>query len=191
MILLIILETPARLEPCLFEDDVPRVLADLAVEIQRESATVGSRERTVPLHPHLLEQEFPVFARGKRGNTPLFYSVARQRNPDRKNPTYASVGNKIAEWVRSLGVTEKLVAPSHGWRHRFKTVARKVGMDAEVRDAIQGHAPRTEGEEYGEVPPDVMLAEILKYPRYEIAAPGKPRDRRRRGQRRTDKSFPA
>ena len=36
------LETPARIEPCLFEDDVPRVLADLAVEIQRESAIVGN-----------------------------------------------------------------------------------------------------------------------------------------------------
>ena len=59
-----------------------------------------SRERTVPLHPHLLEQGFLAFARRKRGNAPLFYSLARQRNPDRKNPTYASVGNKLAEWVR-------------------------------------------------------------------------------------------
>lgn len=36
------LETPTRIEPCLFGDDVPRVLADLAVEIQREAATVGN-----------------------------------------------------------------------------------------------------------------------------------------------------
>jgi hypothetical protein len=50
------------------------------------------------------------------------------------------------------------------------TVARKLGMDAEVRGAIQGHAPRTEGEEYGEVPPDVMLPDILKYSRYKIVA---------------------
>lgn len=35
------LETPARIEPCLFEEEVPRVLADLAVEIQKESADVG------------------------------------------------------------------------------------------------------------------------------------------------------
>lgn len=35
------LETPARIEPCLFEEEVPRVLADLAVEIQKESADIG------------------------------------------------------------------------------------------------------------------------------------------------------
>jgi hypothetical protein len=63
-------------------------------------------------------------------------------------------------------------------RHRFKTVARKVRMDAEVRDAIQGHATRTEGEDYGEVTADVMLAEITKVPRCKIAAAGR-RDRRR------------
>lgn len=35
------IETPARIEPCLFEGGVPRLLADLAVEIQKESADVG------------------------------------------------------------------------------------------------------------------------------------------------------
>src|ERR1700738_4861109 len=34
-------ETPARIEPCLFEEQVPRVLADLAIEIQKESPHVG------------------------------------------------------------------------------------------------------------------------------------------------------
>jgi hypothetical protein len=31
-----------------------------------------------------------------------------------------------------------------------------------------GHAPRTQGEDYGEFPPDVLLPEILKYPRYDV-----------------------
>jgi hypothetical protein len=53
-----------------------------------------------------------------------------------------------------------------------------------ILDAIQGHAPRTEGEGYGEVPADVMLPEILKYPRYRITAPSKARDGRR-GSRET------
>lgn len=35
------LEIPARIEPCLFESDVPAVLADLAVDIQGEAATLG------------------------------------------------------------------------------------------------------------------------------------------------------
>lgn len=35
------LETPARIEPCFFEDGVPPVLADLAVEIQQEADKLG------------------------------------------------------------------------------------------------------------------------------------------------------
>jgi Fic family protein len=35
------IETPARIEPCFFEDDIPRGLADLAIEIQREADTLG------------------------------------------------------------------------------------------------------------------------------------------------------
>jgi Fic family protein len=34
-------ETPARIEPCLFEDGVPPALADLAVEIQRAASNLG------------------------------------------------------------------------------------------------------------------------------------------------------
>ncbi|WP_029030557.1 Fic family protein [Salinarimonas rosea] len=35
------IETPARIEPCFFEESVPRVLADLASEIQSEATTLG------------------------------------------------------------------------------------------------------------------------------------------------------
>jgi integrase len=128
------------------------------------------RERMVPLHPHLVDQGFVEFAGQKKGDTPLFYSLARQRGSDRKNPTYVSVGNKLAEWVVGLGIDDPLVMPNHGWRHRFKTIGRKVKMNWLILDAIQGHAPRTEGEKYGVVPPDVMYPEILKHPRYEVVA---------------------
>jgi hypothetical protein len=37
------------------------------------------RERMVPLHPHLIDQGFVEFARPKKGDTPLFYSLSRQR----------------------------------------------------------------------------------------------------------------
>ena len=39
-------------------------------------------------------------------------------------------------------------------------------MDPEVRDFIQGHLPRTEGERYGDTSPEVTLREISKLPRY-------------------------
>tara|TARA_B100000678_G_scaffold55399_1_gene44423 strand:- start:696 stop:815 length:120 start_codon:yes stop_codon:yes gene_type:complete len=39
-------------------------------------------------------------------------------------------------------------------------------MDPEARDAIQGHAPKTEGEAYGEWPLDALREEMLKLKRY-------------------------
>lgn len=166
--------------------DVRKVDGIPCIHITPEAGTVKTvKARTVPLHPHLIEMGFFEWARRTKGKKPLFYSLARQRNPDRKNATYASVGNKLAEWVRGLGIKDKNVAPNHGWRHRFKTAGRKAKMDPEIRDAIQGHKPRTEGEDYGEFPPDVMLREIKKLPRYQVTA-GERRDRRRRGSRKTD-----
>jgi len=122
--------------------------------------------RTVALHPHLLEQGFLRAIAGKTG--PLFYNPSLHRGGSEGNPQYKKVGEYLARWVREIGVDDKDVPPNHGWRHRFKTQARRVGIEAETRDAIQGHAPRTEGERYGETPIEVIWAAIRKLPRYKI-----------------------
>lgn len=44
-----LIEAPSRIEPCLFEGDLPSVLADLSVDLQRESAELGKG-----LHPDSL-----------------------------------------------------------------------------------------------------------------------------------------
>ncbi|WLB23971.1 DUF6538 domain-containing protein [Bradyrhizobium japonicum] len=155
------------------------------VHIRPEAGTVKTaEERTVPLHPHLLQMGFVAWAHLKKGETPLFYAVERQRKKDRKNPTYTSVGNKLADWVRNrLRIRNPKVAPNHAWRYRFKQIGLDFDMKERVLDAIQGHAPRTEGEKYGKPKPAAMLREILKHPWYEIEAPASPVDRRRRGQK--------
>jgi hypothetical protein len=61
------------------------------------------------------------------------------------------------------------VQPNHGWRHRFKQEARSIRMDVETRDAIQGHAARTEAQKYGSVPVKLMFEEISKLPRYNVS----------------------
>lgn len=80
------------------------------------------------------------------------------------------VGGKLAEWVGAVGVDDENVQPNHGWRHRFKTIGRAVGMDSAKLDAIQGHAPATEGDKYGEFLPNALKPEIDKIPRYEVVA---------------------
>lgn len=98
----------------------------------------------------------------------MFFDPERKRHGSVENPQAKKVGEHLARWVRGLGVDDPDVQPNHGWRHRFKTQARRCRMDPETRDAIQGHVPRTEGEAYGDHPPEVMLREIKRLPRYEI-----------------------
>lgn len=61
------------------------------------------------------------------GKGPLFYS--EQKTPpaasDATNPPkkrYVKVRERIAGWVRELGVTDREVQPNHAWRHTFKQV---------------------------------------------------------------------
>lgn len=72
------------------------------------------------------------------------------------------------------------VAPNHGWRHRFKTIGMEAGIPPRILDAIQGHAPRTVADGYGEVTLKTMAAEIAKLTPYSpegltsIAVQGEP-----------------
>jgi integrase len=75
---------------------------------------------------------------------------------------------RLAKWVRSLGVDHPEVKPNHGWRHTFKSRAIQARIDARVRDAIVGHAPRTVADAY-EHPTVADMAEALKrFPRYAV-----------------------
>ena len=140
------------------------------IRITPEAGSVKSGTwRDVPVHPHLVEQGFPEFVHGC-GSGPLFYDPARRRNGQAAHPIYKKVGERLAAWVRAIGVDDIGVDPNHGWRHRFKTVGRRVGIDPAVIDAIQGHAPRTEGERYGRYPTDVMYEAICRMPRYDVGS---------------------
>lgn len=120
------------------------------------------------MHPDLIEQGFLVAVTGKKG--PLFYDPANHRGGTDGNPQHKKTAERLGKWVRSLGIKDDEVQPNHGWRHRFKYEAKAVRMDPETRDAIQGHAPRTEGEKYagGRVPLHIMLEEISKLPCYDV-----------------------
>jgi integrase len=62
-------------------------------------------------------------------------------------------------------VSDPNVAPMHGWRHRFKTTGLEAGIPTRILDAIQGHAPRTAAEGYGEVTVKAMAQAMERVPR--------------------------
>jgi len=143
------------------KEDV-RKAGDLwVIHISPEAGTVKTDQaRDVVLHEHLIARGFPAFVEGCGGGH-LFVTPAR--GGDVLGPLQG-VKNRLAEFARET-VTDPRVQPNHGWRHRFKSEARSFGMDSRVTDAIQGHAPRTAGDDYGDVTVAAMALAISKFPR--------------------------
>lgn len=131
-----------------------------------DGATVKTGQyRTVPLHPHLVEQGLLDFVKS-RGDGPLFY-VPNNRKRKPGTTQAMSVRGKVGEWVRDkAGITDKRLQPNHAWRHRFKTVARDVDIDPRYMDAIQGHDDGSASADYGENTMKALYREIQKLPRY-------------------------
>jgi integrase len=144
--------------------------------ITPEAGSVKSHNaRYVAVHPHLIDMGFIEFVQSCPRET-LFYDASRKRLENPKNSPPTKAAENIAKWVRSLGVTDPDLQPNHGWRHRFKTTARAVGMDPGTRDYMQGQVGHNEAEQYGDFTPKVLLAEISKLPWL---------DRKRTGPRRS------
>ncbi|MBL0937183.1 MAG: integrase [Rhizobiaceae bacterium] len=120
--------------------------------------------RDVPLHSQLIDMGFIEFVEGSPGG-PLFYPNRKGAKPATAAKT---VAGRVSEWLQGLGVIPEGVPPSHGWRHRFKTVGREEGISDRVLDAIQGHASKTQGDDYGDVTLKARKAAIDRFPSYPI-----------------------
>ena len=143
-----------------------------ALRITPEAGSVKGREpRTVPLYEHLIEQGFLKFV-DQNGPGPLFYNPRARRHgtqaAKKKKPRSVQARQRLADWVRRLGVGGNGLSPLHGWRHTFKTRAARAGIEAGMRDAICGHSPRTVADEYETPSLEDMAAAMKKFPRYEV-----------------------
>ncbi|MDF9790849.1 UNVERIFIED_ORG: integrase [Methylobacterium sp. SuP10 SLI 274] len=137
------------------------------IRITPDAGPVKSGQyRDVPVHSQLVELGFLDFVKAA-GDGPLFYDAAKHRKEDAQHPSKI-VAARVSTWVRSLGLIDKAVSPSHGWRHRFKTVGREAEISDRVLDALQGHAGRTAGDNYGDVTLKTRDAAIRRMPTYSV-----------------------
>ena len=150
------------------EQDGVKVIA-----IRPDAGTVKTgMGRIVPLHEHLIEQGFLDFVASRR-NGALFYNQSKAELPESaatnpKKPRASRARERLAMWIRGLGVTDKEVSPNHGWRHSFKQIAARKGIPDGMSDYITGHAPASVARGYG-APTVTDMAEALKtFPRYEV-----------------------
>lgn len=176
-----------------------------AIRITPEAGTVKTKAlRTVPLHEHLIAQGFLQFVKGhKRG--PLFYN-AEQRNAalddgrraskaivdDPTNPKKAravKTRERLASWVRDLGVTDKELQPNHAWRHTFKQIAERCGISERISDQITGHAPTNVSRGYGRATLEDLAEALKKFPRYSTGGGAKRSHRASEGAAREAAKF--
>ena len=144
-----------------------------ALHLTPDAGTIkGGIARDVPIHEHLVAQGFLAFVE-QRGKGPLFYEPSKKHSTAKtslhpRKAQAAQIRQRLAAWVRTLGVSDPELAPNHAWRHTFKQIADRAGITERVSDVITGHAASTVGRAYG--PPTLSdMAEALnKFPRYEI-----------------------
>jgi hypothetical protein len=105
-----------------------------------------------------------------KSGKPLFYEPARSRRGEAGHPHLQKVAERIAEWVHSQGIHGP--QPNHGWRHRFKSIARDVPMYPDVSNFVVGHRGTSVSERYGSRWVKTTAKDIALYPRYSIAALG-------------------
>jgi integrase len=146
-----------------------------AMRITPDAGTVKTRKaHSVPLHEHLIEQGFLEYV-AKRGKGPLFYDRKDARDTDvtsdpmkPKRPRAVKTRERLADWVRGLGVDDPEVQPNHAWRDTFKQIAERHGISERIHDAITGHKPKTIGRGYGPATVEDMAQALKKFPRYEV-----------------------
>ncbi|WP_225767259.1 hypothetical protein [Inquilinus sp. Marseille-Q2685] len=145
------------------------------IRITPEAGTVkGGAAREVPLHPHVIAQGFLAFVE-EAGPGPLFYDPqAAAKVPAIDDPTKPSrppwvmARQKLGEWVRDLGITDKGISPNHAWRHTFKQRAARAGIEKRIRDAFCGHAPATVGDRYEQPTLEDLAKAVGQFPRYDL-----------------------
>ncbi len=145
--------------------------------IRPDAGTVkGSIPRTVPIHEHVIAQGFLAYVKS-RGKGPLFYRPETKKHGSDdvdplkpKRPRAVKTRDRLAEWVRKLGVTDTEIQPNHAWRHTFKQRAARAKIEKVVRDAICGHAAQSVGDAYEKPLVEDMAKALKKFPRYEITS---------------------
>jgi integrase len=138
------------------------------IRIDAEVAKTGDY-RLVPLHDDLIDQGLLEYKASRKGR-PLFYDPGRSRGGKESGRHFRKAGEHLARWIREeVGVTDERVAPNHGWRHRFSSMARHVDMHIDIQNIIQGHAGDKVAADYGDAWIEDAYREIMKIPRYDLA----------------------
>lgn len=145
------------------KEDIRKVDGRWVARITPDAGTVkAGGYRDVPLHPQIINEGFAQFVQDAAPG-PLFHNATE---PEKFKKAAVVVSNKLSDWLRLSKLTPEGLQPNHAWRHRLKTQCRELGISDRVVDAIQGHAGKTAGDNYGDVTLKTKINAINKLPFY-------------------------
>jgi integrase len=130
--------------------------------ITPEAGTQKTKEaRIVPIHSHLIDEGFINFVAASDEG----YIFLNAKTGDNIKGKLNAMKNRLSEFIRTV-VPDPNIAPNHGWRHTFKTLAREVeGNDPKVLDDIVGHGHGNEGAKYGASTIKAMAIVMKNFPK--------------------------
>lgn len=135
------------------------------LRITPEAGSVKTSDyRDVPLHRQVIELGFTDFVK-MADDGPLFH---RGKTPETYLASARATSGRLSTWLQERELIPGNVQPSHGWRHRFKTQGRELGMSDRVLDATQGHSGRKAADDYGDVTIAAKLRLIDALPYYDL-----------------------
>lgn len=147
------------------KQDVRREGAHWVVRVTPEAGPVKTDEaRDVVLHQQIIEAGFPKFYEASK---PGYLFISPKAGELGVRRALKTARNKVNAFVREV-VKDPNVDPSHGWRHRFKTIGIEQEVAMRVLDALQGHAPRNASEDYGDVTIKAKAIAIAKFPAVDV-----------------------
>ena len=148
-------------------EDVQQIDGHWVIRITPEAGRVKTNEaRYVPVHEHLLELGLLALVNKQKAG-PIFYDPERG-DPESERGQYKKAGERLAAWVRGLGITDPNIKPNHAWRHTFKTISLEVQMHERAADYMQGHASKGVGRSYGRATIKALVDQMALMPRFEI-----------------------
>ena len=150
-------------------EDAQQIDGRWIIRITPDAGRVKNKKfRNVPIHEHLIAQGFLKLVE-TQGAGPLFFDP-ELADADSERGQNKKVGERLAAWVRSLGVTDKDIMPNHAWRHTFKSLAMDAGMDERASDYITGHASVGVGRKvYTHHAVGPLAKQMDMFPRYDLA----------------------
>lgn len=121
------------------------------------------KERSIPIHSHLLELGLREYVQSLDSNGRLFPKLTANGI----DKYHTAISRWFSKYVSDeLRINRSELRHFHAFRHSFITACRQNNVTEAIQDEITGHAPQSIGRQYGTITEEMKKAAIEAIPRW-------------------------